>query len=328
MTFKLYLITIMSILTTITSELCTYVAEQKYNNLLNTYPTLSNQLKTMATYPLPIWYTDKDSHSLENIKNTLQNCGQSISVVIIYGMPNKDCAAHESSGGTNQNENDYQQFITNLHNIVNDSEIIYIIEPDAISLSTDNKCGIQNNYIGNIKNALSILSKNPNARIYLDIGYWTLLYGDQQIEEILNIINIIDPDKKIKGISLNLSNYRTNTETINSCQRINDLSNNRYKCIIDTSRNANGPNNDNTWCNLKSAGIGTTPTSDTGNSNVDYFLWLKPAIEVDGHCYGSSNSYQTSKNAGEVDPIYFQMLWDNGILKNKPEPTYLRCGNN
>ena len=312
------------VISNINATLCNYNSQQKYSNLITQYPDLSNEFKTMSQYPIPLWHTDKDPNSLNNIKTTLQNCQQSTSVVIIYGMPNKDCSAGESAGGTNNNENDYINFISDLHTTVNNQEIIYILEPDAVALSINNQCGIQNNYIGNIKNALNILSQNQNAKIYLDIGFWVLIYNDQEVNEVIQIVNEIDPNKKIKGFSLNLSNYRETAECINSCQKLRDLSGNQYTCIIDTSRNANGPDSDNTWCNLKSAGIGNIPTENTGNNIIDYFLWLKPAIEVDGHCYGSNGSYQSDQNAGGYDTTYFKMLWDNVILKNMSSPS-LRC---
>ena len=98
---------------------------------------------------------------------------------------------------------------------------------------------------------------------------------------------------------------------INACKKIIDLSGHQYTCIIDTSRNANGPDEKNTWCNAKNAGIGNKPTKDTGNDIIDYFMWLKPAIEVDGHCYGSENSFQSSQPAGGNDIEYFKLLWNN-----------------
>jgi len=300
----------------VNSELCTYNSKKKYSDLIIKYPELKEQFNTMSEYPIPIWYTDKYSNSLNEIKDTLQNCKQLTSTIIIYGMINKDCDAGESAGGTNKNSNDYINFITNLHKEVNDRSIIYIIEPDALALSMDNKCGVGNNYVSNIKNALDILSQNKNAKIYLDIGYWVLIYNDQQVKEVINIVNKLDPNKKIKGFSLNLSNYRSNTEMISACKKINDLSGYKYSCIIDTSRNANGPDDKNTWCNAKNAGIGNTPTENTENDIIDYFMWLKPAIEVDGHCYNFPNSFHSKESAGGNDPEYFKLLWNNGLLKN------------
>lgn len=303
------------------ATLCNYAAKSKYQNLINQYPDFKDEFDVMSSYPLPIWYTDRDSNGLNTIKDTLQNCDQSTSVIIVYGLPNKDCDAGESSGGSNKNTNDYVKFVTDLHNQVSDKEIIYILEPDALSLSVQNKCGIQNNYIENIKTALNILSQNKNAKIYLDIGFWVLIYDDQQIKDFLSVVNKLDPEKKIKGFSLNLSNYRSKEESINSCKKVRDVSGMDYKCIIDTSRNANGPNAENTWCNLNSAGIGEVPTSNTGVSFIDYFLWIKPAIEVDGYCKGSPGSYESNSPAGGVDTGYFQKLWDQGVTKNLPKNT-------
>ena len=300
----------------VNSELCTYNSKKKYSELIIKYPELTEQFNTMSQYPIPIWYTDKNSNSLTEIKDTLQNCQQSTSTIIIYGMVNKDCAAGESAGGTNKNSNDYANFITNLHKEVNNRNIIYIVEPDALALSMDNKCGVGNNYISYIKNAIDILSQNKNANIYLDIGYWVLIHNDQQVKDVVNIVNNLDPNKKIKGFSLNLSNYRSNAEMINSCKKLIDLSGHQYKCIIDTSRNANGPDDKNTWCNAKNAGIGSIPTENTENDIIDYFMWLKPAIEVDGHCADSANSCYSKESAGGSDPEYFKLLWNNGLLKN------------
>jgi hypothetical protein len=162
---------VLSSLMVTNATLCSYAAKSKYQSLINQYPDFKDEFDVMSSYPLPIWYTDRDSGGLSTIKNTLQNCEQSTSVVIVYGLPNKDCSAGESSGGSNKNTNDYIKFVTDLYNQVSDKEIIYILEPDALSLSVQNKCGIQNNYIENIKQSLNILSQNKKAKIYLDIGF-------------------------------------------------------------------------------------------------------------------------------------------------------------
>jgi hypothetical protein len=312
---------ILSSLMITNATLCSYTAKSKYQNLINQYPDFKDEFDVMSKYSLPVWYTDRDAGALSSVKDTLQNCDQSTSVIIVYGLPNKDCSAGESSGGSNKNTNDYVKFVTDLHNQVSDKEIIYILEPDALSLSVKNKCGLQNNYIENIKTALNILSQNKNAKIYLDVGFWIVIYDDQQIKDFLSVVNQVDPEKKVKGFSLNLSNYRSKEESINSCKKVRDISGIDYKCIIDTSRNANGPNAIDTWCNLDSAGIGELPTDNTGVSFIDYFLWIKPAIEVDGYCQGSPGSYQSSAAAGGVDTGYFQKLWDQGIMKNLPKDT-------
>lgn len=299
------------------NNLCTYIASEKYNNLKNNYPELSTEFDILSKIPLPIWYTDRDANSLNNVKNSLEKCNDLMNIVIIYGLPNKDCEAGQSSGGSNKNSEDYKVFLQNLQNTVQNKEIIYIIEPDALNFLLPDKCGHQNNYKNNLMEAVNILSQNKNAKLYLDIGYWNVIYSDDKILSILDIVNQLDPNSKATGFTLNLSNYRKTDEMITACSRMRNLSNKNYKCIIDTSRNYNGPSSDNQWCNLISAGIGKLPTKNTNYDFIDYLLWLKPQAELDGNCLGFSNSYQTNKNAGDIDIEYLKRLWNQGIFHNE-----------
>ena len=209
-------------------KLCNYISQTKYNNLKNNYPGLNHEFDILSNIPLPIWYTDRDANSLNNIKNSLENCNELINIVIIYGLPNKDCEAGQSSGGYNKNSDDYNKFLNDLHAVVQNKEIIYIIEPDALNFLLPNKCGNQYNYKNNLIKAIEILSQNNNAKIYLDIGYWNVIYSDEKIYDILNIINELDPNQKSKGFTLNLSNYRKTDEMIIACDRMRKLSNKNY----------------------------------------------------------------------------------------------------
>lgn len=316
--FKILQLFILINLSIVTSHnLCTYIASDKYNNLKNNYPELSNEFNILSKIPIPIWYTDRNTNSLNNVKNSLEKCGELINIIIIYGLPNKDCEAGQSSAGSNKNSDDYKKFLHELQNTVQNKEVIYIIEPDALNFLLPDKCGHQNNYKNNLMEAVNILSQNQNAKLYLDIGYWNVIYSDDKILSILNIVNQLDPNNKATGFTLNLSNYRKTDEMVNACLRMKILSNKNYHCIIDTSRNYNGPSSDNQWCNLISAGIGQLPTQNTNHDFIDYYLWLKPQAELDGNCLGFSNSYQTTKNAGDIDIEYLKMLWNQGIFYNE-----------
>eukprot|EP00644_Phytophthora_capsici_P000380 jgi/Phyca11/503744/fgenesh2_kg.PHYCAscaffold_4_\ len=80
------------------------------------------------------------------------------------------------------------------------------------------------------------------------------------------------------------------------------------RCIVDTSRNYNGnPTTD--WCNVPTAGIGKPPTSETGVSNIDYFMWIKPPGESDGECTTTGGT-----SAGSFYLEGFKLLWDQGYF--------------
>jgi endoglucanase len=66
--------------------------------------------------------------------------------------------------------------------------------------------------------------------------------------------------------------------------------------VVDTSRNAVGPwkgttahpassSNTEAWCNPPNRGAGIRPTTTTGSSLVDAYLWVKLPGESDGECY-------------------------------------------
>ncbi len=305
------------------AKLCTVSSKEKYMSpsVYSNAGEYKKPLEFMSEQSLAYWYTDRDS-DMNSAKNNLQTfvngCGGDSPVIVVYGMPNKDCDAGESSSGFNSDTSSYKQFITNLKIIAPDNSII-ILEPDAAALTIDGSmCGSNKGYKDNLKLAIEELS---GKNIYLDIGHWIVIYGMDKIKKLTDFVLSIDSEKKIKGFSLNLSNYRKTEEMEAACKDIISASGRDYKCIIDTSRNNNGPSATGTWCNYKNAGIGISENDpdvlSKKSSVVDHYVWIKPAIELDGNCYGNSESYQSDKGAGALDLEWFKILWNNGYYKNK-----------
>lgn len=65
--------------------------------------------------------------------------------------------------------------------------------------------------------------------------------------------------------------------------------------IMDTGRNAvTGLRAEwGDWCNVNGAGFGVRPTSSTGDSLVDAFVWVKPGGESDGTSDSSATRYDS-----------------------------------
>lgn len=305
------------------AKLCTVSSKEKYMNpsVYNNAGEYKKPLEFMADQSLAYWYTDRDS-DMNSAKNNLQsfvsNCGNDSPVIVVYGIPNKDCDAGESSSGFNSDISMYKQFISNLRIVSPDNSII-ILEPDAAALTIDGSmCGSNKGYADSLKLAINELS---GKNIYLDVGHWIVIYGIDKIKKLTDFVLSIDSEKKLKGFSLNLSNYRKTEEMETACKNIISTSGRDYKCIIDTSRNNNGPSTAGTWCNYKNAGIGVSENDpevlSKKSSFIDYYVWIKPAIELDGNCYGNSESYQSDKGAGALDLEWFKILWNNGYYKNK-----------
>lgn len=61
------------------------------------------------------------------------------------------------------------------------------------------------------------------------------------------------------------------------------------------------------WCNVKGAGFGKRPTSSTGDSLVDAFVWGKPGGESDGTSDTSATRYDSF--CGKADGEFFFFLF-------------------
>jgi cellulose 1,4-beta-cellobiosidase len=91
------------------------------------------------------------------------------------------------------------------------------------------------------------------------------------------------------------------------------------QAIVDTGRNAvTGLRLEwGDWCNVNGAGFGVRPTSTTGSSLVDSFVWVKPggtsdssATRYDSFC-GKEDAFKPSPEAGSWNQAYFEMLVKN-----------------
>lgn len=292
-----------------------------YDGAVSAYPNLKDKIELVAKQSIAQWYTDRiaDTASLA-ASVVLPVCDStsqatSLPTVVIYGLPQKDCAHGFSSSGSNTDASTYRAFLQQLVDAAGSQQVVYILEPDAIGLLADEGCGTKNGYADNLGVALEVLSQNPNAEIYLDVGYWTLS-SDEQAAAVAKIVTSVDPNCKSKGISLNTSNYRSNAEMEASCERFVRASGKDYKCIVDTSRNLVTPAS-NEWCNAKWAGIGELPTTNTGLNYVSRFVWVKRPGESDGECTGQSSDALQGPSAGSFFPDHFVQLWDSGVFVQK-----------
>ncbi|KAF1784926.1 Enkurin domain [Phytophthora cactorum] len=284
------------------SDACQSLLTGSYPGAVAAYPKLKDQIELVAKQQVAQWYTDRVADVSTLAKSVvLPKCdveSASPPTVIVYGLPQKDCAHGFSTGGSNANTNDYRVFLQQLAASAGDRQIVYILEPDAVGLLADNGCGNDKGYAANLGQAAAVAQ----------------------------IVNAVDPDSRCKGISLNTSNYRSNAEMIATCERFVKASGRDYKCIVDTSRNFVSGSSE--WCNSEWAGIGEFPTSHTGSSVVSRYIWAKPPGESDGECTGQSNEALRGPSAGTFFPDHFVKLWDNGVFVQKLGMAPINAANN
>lgn len=299
-----------------TEELCS-LPSATYAAVKATYPAAAFALTELEKHAVTTWYSDRNGDYAATLTQLLKTCsGDKRLSLVVYGMPNKDCeAGYSASGSTVQSAADYVKFLNTLTSSVGDRKALYVLEPDAVGLlAKKGGCGEAAGYRENLKTAIKELSTNPNAEIYLDVGYWTLASADS-LARVVAVIKELAEAGTIKGITINTSNYRSNEELSTLCTGFQAaMGQSTYKCIVDTSRNYNEPTSTE-WCNVKSAGIGHPPTSETGYSNLDYFMWVKPPGESDGSCDGVHTlDAMQGPAAGKFFNDAFTLLWNQGYF--------------
>ncbi|GAB9474599.1 Glycoside hydrolase family 6 protein [Globisporangium polare] len=292
-----------------------------YTDAKADYPELKSALKTVEGYGVATWYSDRivNGDALKTIATLLDTCSKSTRLSIaVYGLPNKDCSAGYSNGnGTVKTSDDYVSFVTQLANAIGDRKVLYVLEPDAVGLIADGGCAVESGYKDNLLLAIPILAANANAQIYLDVGFWTLTKTDSTTA-VVNIVKELGKAGRLKGITLNTSNYQLTSEIAKLCSTFQSaIGDTSMHCIVDTSRNYEVAGaNSNEWCNRKSAGIGKLPTQKTGYDNLDYFVWIKTPGESDGTCDGADRTTDAMQGpeAGKFFKNHFIKLWNQGYF--------------
>lgn len=91
--------------------------------------------------------------------------------------------------------------------------------------------------------------------------------------------------------------------------------------IVDTGRNAVQGLRDawGDWCNVNGAGFGVRPTSDTGVTLADAFVWVKPGGESDGTSDSSATRYDSMcglDDGAYMTSSYSRSTWSDSNINS------------
>ncbi|KAG7380380.1 hypothetical protein PHYPSEUDO_007268 [Phytophthora pseudosyringae] len=286
------------------------------------YPDSAFALGHLESLGIATWYSDRDvnGNATQTAADLVASCPESSRLsVVVYGLPSKDCDAGYSNGNsTVKTGADYEEFISNLTSLIGDRKVLYVLEPDAVGLLANKGCAMEFGYQSNLTTAISLLSENPNAEIYLDVGFWTLERSDTA-DIVAQIVKELAQTGRVKGIALNTSNYRSTTQIAELCTNFQTaVGSTDMHCVIDSSRNfqAFADASSSEWCNKRKAGIGAPPTNATDLGNIDYWLYVKPPGDSDGTCVDQSADAMRGPPAGEFFNDHFIKLWNQGYFVN------------
>ncbi|GII77562.1 glucanase [Sphaerisporangium rufum] len=201
-----------------------------------------------------------------------------IPIVVVYEMPNRDCGG-PSAGGAPDHAS-YRAWIDQVAAGLGGRPATIILEPDALAImpncmNSSQQAEVQASmaYAGK-----KFRSTSSQVKVYFDIGHdaWV------SPSDAANRLRGADISNSANGIAVNVSNYRSTPGLVSYAKSVlSAIGNGNLKAVIDTSRNGNGPAGSE-WCDPGGRATGNWSTTNTGDSAIDAFLWVKPPGESDG----------------------------------------------
>ncbi|MFK3984118.1 glycoside hydrolase family 6 protein [Micromonospora sp. NPDC050397] len=227
-----------------------------------------------------------------------------IPILVIYNIPNRDCSGASSGGAPNHTA--YLQWVDEVAAGLAGRPATIVLEPDVLAqMSSCQNAAQQAETRASMAYAGKRLKAgSAQAKVYFDAAHSAWLAPAEMASRLVaaDIANSAD------GISLNVSNYRTTTESVTYGKNVVAATGiSRLKIVVDTSRNGNGPAGAE-WCDPPGRAIGTASTTNTGDAAVDAFLWVKLPGEADGCIAG----------AGQFVP---QRAYDLAVAAGPPPTT-------
>ncbi|CAI9635386.1 unnamed protein product [Alternaria burnsii] len=303
-----------------------------------------------------LWIDTRDKISIveDGIKDV--PCGE-IAALVIYDLPGRDCAAKASNGELAVGEIDiykteYIDPIVAIFKKYPNTAIALVIEPDSLpNLVTNSNLQTCKDSASGYREGVAYALKQlnlPNVAMYIDAGHGGWLGWNDNLKpgakELATVYKNAGSPKSVRGVATNVAGWNAWDLSPGEFSKATDAQWNKAQnekkyielfspelksagmpgqAIVDTGRNGvTGLREEwGNWCNVNGAGFGVRPTSNTGSSLVDSFVWVKPGGESDGtsdssatrydsFC-GKSDSFKPSPEAGQWNQAYFEMLVKN-----------------
>jgi endoglucanase len=244
-------------------------------------PTDAKLLEKIAAQPTGQWVGEWSG----DIETTVHNLGKAtnargmVPVVVAYNIPNRDCGQYSAGGSASADA--YRKWVRDFARAAGPFRMIVVLEPDALGHLT--QClspADQQARLGMLKDAVETLETAPGVSVYIDAGHAKWVPAPEMAKRLI-AAGIAGAD----GFALNTANYVSTEENIAYGHALSAATAGKH-FVIDTGRNGNGPTADAQWCNPEGRALGNAPTSNTGDTLVDAFFWVKPPGESDGTCNG------------------------------------------
>ena len=194
---------------------------------------------------------------------------------------------------------------------VSDVRVVAVIEPDSLAnlvtnLSVQKCANAQTTYLQAVTYAIQQLN-TVGVYMYLDAGHAGWLGWPANLQPAATLFSQLYQNASspsfVRGLATNVANYNAlsaaspdpitqgnpNYDEIHYINALAPLLHTNIRhFIVDQGRSGvqNLRQQWGDWCNVKGAGFGTRPTTNTGSSFIDSIVWVKPG----GECKNTSDS--------------------------------------
>ncbi|MER7567160.1 glycoside hydrolase family 6 protein [Streptomyces sp. NPDC097941] len=249
----------------------------------------------IADRPAAVWFADYTPATVTSRVRAVTSDGAvqgRVPVVVAYAIPDRDCGGASQGGAPDLGA--YDAWIDRFAAGLGSGEVVVVLEPDAIAQSDCLSAAGRADRFASLARAGRVLkAADPRARVYYDAGHsgWHPAARQAALLKQAGAASAASSD----GIFSNVSNFHsTPAEIAYDRQVLAALAGpSSLGAVIDTSRNGNGAPPDGEWCDPAGRKIGRPPTLDTGEPEIDAYLWVKLPGESDG-CKGTPGTFSPS----------------------------------
>ena len=242
-------------------------------------PGDATMMEKIASAPQAHWFGGWNVDVEADVNATVASAAASnaMPVLVAYNIPQRDCGSYSAGGASSADG--YRGWMRAFARGIRSRQAVVILEPDALAgmdclNSTDRQTRLDL-----LSFAVTAL-RDAGAMVYIDAGH-SRWHSAETMAPRLKGAGI----EHATGFALNVSNFHTTAEQITYGDALSALVGGKHY-VIDTSRNGRGSAGDSEWCNPDGRALGERPSSNTGHSLVDAYLWVKRPGESDGACNG------------------------------------------
>lgn len=208
-------------------------------------------------------------------------------VLVAYNIPARDCGQHSAGGAGSMAA--YHDWIQAFAGAIGSRAAVVVLEPDALpqldcldAAGKANRLQLFRYATGQLKTLA------PNAQVFIDIGNSDWLAPQEAAARLVDA-----GVAGAAGFALNVSNYRSDAETVPYGSAVTDALRDKYQLaktfVVDTSRNGNGPLGKQ-WCDPAGRRLGAAPRINPAGSQPAMTLWIKSPGEADG-CAAAAGTF-------------------------------------